>query len=411
MQIFRRAAAQRVEARAVQRRVVAGKFHRAAEPVARAPRRDADGALLQHERNPRTERRPRKRDRVALAGLDRQSKSGLLRQRRRPRAEREHDLASGKISAARTHARDARAVALDRIDARALLDHAAFRAHEPRQRIDITIGPEVRIARIEIAGDDAGLQCRFHRMHVRRIERLDRQIDLGQRARQPARVLEVGLVAEHVQRAARFELAIERLRAHEILDQPARVHQQRSLRARRGAEIGPVAAARETEQPAPQREVEARRDAQRRIRTQHRAQRRADHARHRKRRRVARRQRAAVAVRAAAAGRTLLQHGHAATRFEQVMRAGEADHAAAENQHIGIARLRHRRHDAQCDGAAAKPGPVTKRPGFAPVGWPPCTISTPLTTTSPTPVANWRGLSKVAWSMIVAGSNTTTSAK
>ncbi len=57
------------------------------------------------------------------------------------------------------------------------------------------------------------------------------------------------------------------------------------------------------------------------------------------------------------------------------------------------------------------PRPHTARPGFAPVCSPSLSTCMPLTNTCTTPVAYWCGCSNVAWSMIFAGSNTTTSAK
>ena len=62
-------------------------------------------------------------------------------------------------------------------------------------------------------------------------------------------------------------------------------------------------------------------------------------------------------------------------------------------------------------GAAGRyPGPRTTRPGMLSVGWPSRRTGTPLTHTSRTPVAYWCGSAKVARSVMVAGSNTTTSA-
>ena len=75
------------------------------------------------------------------------------------------------------HARDARAFAFDRFDARAFLDRAPLCAHDPRELGDITVRPQMRIARIEIGADDAGLQRRLHGMHGRRIQRSNRQSD------------------------------------------------------------------------------------------------------------------------------------------------------------------------------------------------------------------------------------------
>ena len=46
-----------------------------------------------------------------------------------------------------------------------------------------------------------------------------------------------------------------------------------------------------------------------------------------------------------------IKHGDTAARFEQVIRAGEADHAAAENEHVARAHVRHRAREAQCDVA------------------------------------------------------------
>src|SRR5262249_17250731 len=57
------------------------------------------------------------------------------------------------------------------------------------------------------------------------------------------------------------------------------------------------------------------------------------------------------------------------------------------------------------------PGPRTTRPALAPVCLPAASTWTPLTKTWIMPVEYWCGCSKVAWSSIVAGSNTTTSAK
>ena len=47
-------------------------------------------------------------------------------------------------------------------------------------------------------------------------------------------------------------------------------------------------------------------------------------------------------------------------------------------------------------GQPVQPGPLTKRPGVAPVGSPPLSTWTPLTNTSRTPVANCIGFSNVA---------------
>ena len=58
-----------------------------------------------------------------------------------------------------------------------------------------------------------------------------------------------------------------------------------------------------------------------------------------------------------------------------------------------------------------QPGPFTKRPGFAPVCSPSFSTCTPLTNTCIMPVAYCWGFSNVAWSWILAGSKTTTSAK
>jgi hypothetical protein len=56
------------------------------------------------------------------------------------------------------------------------------------------------------------------------------------------------------------------------------------------------------------------------------------------------------------------------------------------------------------------PGPLTTRPGVAPVCSPSLRTGVPFTRTCSTPVAYWCGSSNVAWSMMVAGSKTTTSA-
>src|SRR3546814_5500642 len=55
VQVLRRAAFERVEPAPVERAVVAGEFHRAAEPVAAVPGRHADAALVQHQRPLRSE--------------------------------------------------------------------------------------------------------------------------------------------------------------------------------------------------------------------------------------------------------------------------------------------------------------------------------------------------------------------
>ena len=66
---------------------------------------------------------------------------------------------------------------------------------------------------------------------------------------------------------------------------------------------------------------------------------------------------------------------------------------------------------AQSDGYYSfLPGPRRARPGLLPVCSPSFSTCWPLTKTCFIPVAYWCGFSKVAWSAIVAGSKTTTSA-
>jgi hypothetical protein len=148
------------------------------------------------------------------------------------------------------------------------------------------------------------------------------------------RLLEVRRVTRNDQGTGGLELALQPLARNQFLDQLARAHQQWRFRAQRVAEILPVAMRGKPEQPAQQSRIETRLDPQRRIRREQPAQRIADRARRCQRRRVARRQRAAVAVRTGAAGRALLKHGHAASRVEQGVRAGEANHAPAKDHDI-----------------------------------------------------------------------------
>lgn len=60
--------------------------------------------------------------------------------------------------------------------------------------------------------------------------------------------------------------------------------------------------------------------------------------------------------------------------------------------------------------SSTQPGPRTTRPGVAPVCSPSFNTCSPLTNTWIMPVAYWCGSAKVAWSWIVSGSKTTTSA-
>src|SRR5690606_27571437 len=146
MQVFGRAALERVEPAPVERRVVAGEFHRAAEPEAAVPDRDADAALVQHHRLTRRRRRAVVGDRVARAGLDRQLRqAGALRQQRRPRAGGDDDIAAKALAAGRRHAH-AIAIFLQARDLAVLINLATGRAHHARQFGDVAVRTQAGVA-------------------------------------------------------------------------------------------------------------------------------------------------------------------------------------------------------------------------------------------------------------------------
>src|SRR5215208_5478532 len=98
--------------------------------------------------------------------------------------------------------------------------------------------------------------------------------------------------------------------------------------------------------------------------------------------------------------------GGGTRRHEGYVPYGEvflANAPAESRELIAESRCSHRFHPRH-------PGPRTTRPGVAPVCSPSRSTCVPFTNTCTTPVEYWCGLSNVAWSWTLAGSNTTTSA-
>ena len=103
VQEFARAAYQCIEADAIQCLVVAGEFHCAAKPITRRPRRHTDARFGQNEWPPRCALRSDIGDRIALAGLDRDTQAEIARNQGRPSAARQHHVARGNALAAGMH--------------------------------------------------------------------------------------------------------------------------------------------------------------------------------------------------------------------------------------------------------------------------------------------------------------------
>src|SRR5690606_35614207 len=146
VQVLGRAALEGVEPAPVERGVVTGEFHRAAEPEAAVPGGNADAALVQHHRLLRRQCRAVVGDRVALAGLDRQLRQPrTFGQQRRPRAGGDHDVAA-QVFAARRRRAHAVAIFLQAPYLALLLDPTAGLAHHARKFGHVAVRAQARVA-------------------------------------------------------------------------------------------------------------------------------------------------------------------------------------------------------------------------------------------------------------------------
>src|SRR5579885_2117342 len=261
--------------------------------------------------------------------------SDLARQLRRPGAERQHDFLGRVITARGRRRGDAALLAAEAAHLRALVDCAAAGEYHAREFGDVALRPQPCVARMEVRADHGVVERRFLGPRLSAVERFHGQAQLAPQRHLAFSPLESARISVHGEMPGLDELAVEPVFADQLGEPGARGLEQFALELRRAAVVAFVAVLSEGEQPAQQRGVERRLDAQRCVGLEQPFERALDRARRGQRQQAGR-------DGAAAADGIPVQHGHAAARAQEVACAGQPDRATAQNQHVaGFFHLRH----------------------------------------------------------------------
>ena len=320
------------------RRVVAGKLHHRAEPVAIGERRHADAVLGEEHRMNRAGIGAVHRHRIALSLFDRDRALELLGDPRAPAAEGEHVAIGSERPLRGGKRRHPSPRSLHPLEPAVLDESDAARDEPLRPTRHQSIGAEGGVAGIVIGTGEARFERRIEGRQGRPIEahRGDAEM-LGEEFVGLREGTHPPIRPQDIEQPSLLPLAVEPLVANE-----PPVFRDRGvedlLEVNSHLEDLLVGAATgELPHPVPQGRVEPRLDPERSVGSEQRLERHAESARLGERQDMARTDVAAVAAGAGGADRPLINHRHAQAGRGEIMGAGYADHASADNDDVGAA--------------------------------------------------------------------------